>query len=75
MRLLDDFDLKDLDKYGFNCEDDFDDESYIWNEEANISVNTSDRSIFVYGYDEDAYQDLSVLYRMFKDGILEEIEV
>ena len=75
MRIRDDFDLKDLDKYGFNFEDDFDDESYIWNEDANISVNTADRSIFVYGYDEDTYQDLSVLYKMFKDGILEEIEV
>jgi len=75
MRVVEDFDLKDLDKYGFNCSDDFDGEGYIWNEDANISVNMSDRSIFVYGYDEDTYQDLSVLYRMFKDGILESIEV
>ena len=51
------------------------DEGYIWNEEANISVNIADRSIFVYGWDEETYQDLSVLYRMFKDGILDEIEV
>ena len=76
MRVRDDFNLKDLDKYGFNCSDDLDnDECYIWNEEANISVNIADRSIFVYGWDEETYQDLSVLYRMFKDGILEEIEV
>jgi len=75
MRIVEDFDLKDLDKYGFNCSDNFDSEGYIWNEDANISVNTSDRSIFVYGYDEDTYQDLNVLYRMFKDGILESIEV
>lgn len=76
MRVRDDFNLKDLDKYGFNCSDDLDnDEGYIWNEEANISVNIADRSVFVYGWDEDTYQDLSVLYRMFKDGILDEIEV
>lgn len=76
MRIKDDFDLKDLDKYGFNCSDDFDnDEGYIWNEDANISVNIADRLVFVYGWDEETHQDLSVLYRMFKDGILEEIEV
>ena len=76
MRVRDDFNLKDLDKYGFNGSDDLDnDEGYIWNEEANISVNIADRSIFVYGWDEETYQDLSVLYRMFKDGILDEIEV
>ncbi len=50
MRVRDDFDLKNLDKYGFNCSDDLDnDEGYIWNEEANISVNIADRSVFVYG--------------------------
>lgn len=75
MRVRDDFDLKDLDKYGFDCSDELDGEGYIWNEEANISVNLEDRSIFVYGWDEETYQDLSVLYRMFKDGILDEIEV
>ena len=71
MRIKDNIDLKELEKYGFECIDEFDDESYIWNEEANISINLEDRSIFVYGQDEEDYQDLSVLYRMFKDGILE----
>ena len=66
-----DIDIKLLEKYGFNCED----TDYIWNEEANISINLEDRSIFVYGSDEDSYQDLSILYRMFKDGILESLEV
>lgn len=71
MWVRDDVDLKELEKYGFDCIDEFDDEGYIWNEEANISINLEDRSIFVYGQDEEDYQDLSVLYRMFKDGILE----
>lgn len=75
MRVRDDIDIKSLEKYGFDCEDLFDCEGYIWNEEANISINLEDRSIFVYGWDEDSYQDLSVLYRMFKDGILECLEV
>ena len=57
------------DEYVDEIEDDFDDESYIWNEDANISVNTADMSIFVYGYDEDTYQDLSVLYKMFKEQV------
>ena len=71
MRIKDDIDIKKLEKYGFNCLDNFDDGTYIWNEDANISINLEDRSIFVYGQDEEDYQDLSVLYRMFKDGVLE----
>ena len=75
MRVRDDFNLKDLDKYGFNCSDDLDnDEGYIWNEEANISICVEDRSVFVYGWDEDTYQDLSVLYDMFQDGVLEKFK-
>ena len=46
MRVRDDFNLKDLDKYGFNCSDDLDnDEGYIWNEEANMK-----RHIKIYLY-------------------------
>lgn len=76
MRVRDDIDIKVLSKYGFNCVDEFieNNEGVIWNEDASISVNLDDRSVFVYGYDEDDYQDLTVLYRMFKDGILEDPE-
>lgn len=75
MRLVEDFDIKNLDKYGFTIEDDLGEEHYVWNEDANISINLLDRTIFVYGWDEESYQDLSVLYRMFKDGVLESLEV
>jgi hypothetical protein len=73
VRVRDDITIEDLEGYGFNCIDEMEDVGYIWNEEANISVNMVDRSVYVYGFDEEDYQDLSVLYRMFKDGILEEI--
>ena len=71
MRIRDDIDIQKLKNYGFHCVDVFGDETYIWNEDANISINLEDRSIYVYGQDEEDYQDLSVLYKMFKDGILE----
>lgn len=70
MRVRDEINIEDLEKYGFDCED----EDVLWNEDANISINLEDRSVFVYGWDEETYQDLSVLYRMFKDNILEEFK-
>lgn len=71
MRVKDEYDLeKDLVKYRFETLD----SDYIWNEEANISICVEDRSVFVYGWDEDTHQDLSVLYDMFQDGVLEKFK-
>lgn len=71
MRVKDEYDLeKDLVKYGFETLD----SDYIWNEEANISICVEDRSVFVYGWDEDTHQDLSVLYDMFQDEVLEKFK-
>ena len=71
LKIKDNVDLKELEKFGFTCVD----EDYIWNEDANISINTDDcNSIYVYGMDEEDYQDLSVLYDIIKADLVERVE-
>ena len=73
LKIKDNVDLKELEKYGFNCID----ENYIWNEEASISIcikNPKCRTLYVYGQDEDDYQDLGVIYDLVKADIVEKVE-
>ena len=73
LKIKDNVDLKELEKYRFDCID----EDYVWNEEANISIcieNPKCRTLFVYGQDEEDYQDLGVIYDLIKADLVEKVE-
>ena len=73
LKIKDNVDLKELEKFGFDCQD----EDYLWNEEANISIDLFNdlRKIYVYGTDsEEEYQDLNVLYDLIKANLVEKVE-
>lgn len=62
--------LEDIEKFGFNVVDD----DYIWNEEANISIDRYSRKIYVYGEDDqEDYQDLGVVYDLIKADLVEKV--
>lgn len=71
LKIKDNVDLKELEKFGFNVVDD----DYIWNEEANISIDRYSRKIYVYGEDDkEDYQDLGVLYDLIKADLVEKVD-
>ena len=74
LKIRDDIDLKELEKYGFIFID-HDDlwYSYYYNPEENIKINYSDRELDFYLCDMTE-NSINTLYDLIKDGIVEKVE-
>jgi len=74
LKIKDNVDLKELEKYGFIFMD-YDDlwYSYYYNPEENIKINYSDRKLDFYlcGMTESS---INILYDLIKDGLVEKVK-
>ena len=73
LKIRDDVDLKELEKYGLYKEKVY--WGYVYTDK-NIDINTKDRTIDTWDYlectDLDEYND--ILYDLIKDGLVEKVD-
>ena len=75
LKLKDNIDLKELDKYGFkpNCYNKY--EKYMSGDKRLwLMVAGCVKSIFIECEDEESNDDLDTLYDLIKDGLVEKVD-
>ena len=70
LKIKEEVDLKELEKFGFETEDD----GFIWCEPHEDIVINTQRYILVYGDDEEGNYSLDVLYDLIQAGLVEKVE-
>lgn len=70
LKIRDDVDLKELEKFGFRTEDD---DGFIWCEPNEDIVINPNRYILVYADDEQGNCSMNILYDLIQAGLVEKV--